>query len=510
MTSRTEEETRFPAVSSPVQAPEPSAEPRKEDAAGLEPPGGIAGGQDSTKETAVGAEPSGDAAGRTEPIREPAADRGGTSETTGLAGTAGETTDGRSSARDTADGAQPAGHATGGEESVKKTPATAKPAKEPTAKRVARIQKAYDDHTPVQGKVVAIVRGGYEVEVEGMTAFCPFNQIDIRRNDDQLSFVRQTLAFLVTSCKRRGRNISLSRRRYLEREARRAQRAARRKIKAGSIHDGTITSLTDFGAFVDLGGAQGMIHVSEISHERVSRPADKLKVGDPVRVRVLRAEAKKGRIALSLKALEPDPWEAVASHFKVNDVIAGRLVRVTEFGVFVEVAPRVDGLIHVSELPEGALAEMKGRAGTKQEMNVMVLRVEPGKKRISLAPAPDGTKPGEKVSVPSTRPGGIVNGRVESASSEGVIVRLAPGRVGLIPPNETSTPRGADLVKAFPVGTELKVMVMRGDRDDRRVRLSIRRAERQEERRQLEDYRKSAVSGAGSFATLGDFFRKKD
>lgn len=385
----------------------------------------------------------------------------------------------------------------------------------------ARLQKAFVDRTVVEGVIVAIVRGGYEVQVEGMTGFCPFNQIDIRRNDDQLSFLKQTLSFVVTAYKRRGRTLGLSRRRHLEREAqrearkaqrkaRKAQRETREAIKAGSIHEGKVQSLTDFGAFVDLGGVQGMIHVSEISHARVSRPADKLKVGDPVRVRVLKAEPKKGRIALSLKALEADPWEAIPSLLKVNQIATGRVVRVTEFGVFVEVAPGVDGLMHVSEVASGGLDEMKELAAQKQEINVTVLRIEPAKKRISLAPAPDGMKPGEMVKQFSAHPGSAVTGLVESASADGVVVRLGPGQVGFIPPNETSTPRGADLQKAFPAGKEITATVMRSERGERRVRLSVRRAERQEERRQLSDYRKSAVSGAGSFATLGDFFNKDD
>ncbi|MFQ5719208.1 MAG: S1 RNA-binding domain-containing protein [Acidobacteriota bacterium] len=384
----------------------------------------------------------------------------------------------------------------------------------PDSRKVAEVrsalQKAFKQRTAVEGKVIAIVRGGYEVDLGGVTGFCPFNQIDIRRNDDQLSFALQTLSFVVTAFRRGGRGVTLSRRRILEREASKAERQARRSVKAGSTLDGKVTSLTDFGAFVDLGGAQGMIHVSEISHQRVSRPADRLKVGETVRVRVLRSDPRKGRIALSLKALEPDPWKVVATRLRAHDVTAGRLVRVTDFGVFVEVEPGVDGLIHMSELPAGGLEAMKERLTSSPEMNVMILRVEAGKKRVSLAPAPEGTQPGDTVKVVSTRPGTIVTGSVESTGAEGVTVRLGPGTVGLIPASETGAPRGADLRKLFAAGSEVKALVMRSERDDRRPRLSIRRAARQEEKRQLQDYRKSASSGAGSFATLGDLFPKRD
>ncbi len=388
------------------------------------------------------------------------------------------------------------------------SPPSGAPAPEPPATPRARLREASKTGALVEGRVVAIVRGGYEVDVEGVIALCPFNQMDLRATTDQLSHVHQTYPFKVTSYKQRGRRVLLSRRRLLEKEARKAEREAMGRIQPGAELNGVVTSLTDFGAFVDLGGVQGMIHVSEITHQRIARPGDKLKAGQTVRVKVLKTDKRKGRLSLSMKALEPDPWKAALGSLKTGTIAPGRLVRLTEFGAFVEVAPGVDGLIHASEIPAAELEAYKEKAAAGAEILVHVLKVESGKKRISLAPAPEGLAAGDKVEMISLRPGRIVEGKVEKVEKHGVIVSIGPGQQGIIPANETGTPRNTDLAQAFKPGAEIRALVLGAERGDRRARLSIRRAERQEEKRQLEQYRRSAASGAGSFATLGDFFRK--
>jgi small subunit ribosomal protein S1 len=373
----------------------------------------------------------------------------------------------------------------------------------------ARLRAAHRNGSMVEGKVVAIVRGGYEVDVEGITALCPFNQIDLRPNTDQLAHLHQFYSFRVTAYKQRGRRVILSRRRVLEKEARKAERDAIGRLKPGTDHEGTVISLTDYGAFIDLGGVQGMVHVSEITHGRIDRPADRLTVGQRVKAKILKCDRKKGRVSLSLRALEGDPWDGIGGRVKNNEIIAGRLLRVTEFGAFVEVVPGVDGLIHLSEIPEEKLEGLRELASKEAEILVHVLRVEAGKKRISLAPAPEGAKPGERLQFKPLRPGRIVEGVVEKIDKSGVLVTLGPAQTGLIPPAETGAPRGADLAQHFQVGKTVRVQIMSSEKGDRWARLSVRKAERQEERRQLDDFRRSSASGAGSFATLGDIFRKK-
>src|SRR5437870_10969069 len=213
---------------------------------------------------------------------------------------------------------------------------------------------------PVEGKVAAVIKGGYEVTVGGLRGCFPFSQMDLRRVEAPDEYVGRVLEFRVATYADNGRNLVLSRRRRLEERAAEAAEETRKKIIPGAVLSGTVASLADFGAFVDLGGIQGLVPVSEISHSRVSRPADRLSVGEAVTVKVLRIDTEKGRISLSLKALEGDPWAAVPGRLRERQVIRGRAARATEFGIFVELLPGVDGLLHITEIPrnrQGALRE---------------------------------------------------------------------------------------------------------------------------------------------------------
>src|SRR5262245_58302252 len=164
---------------------------------------------------------------------------------------------------------------------------------------------------PVEGRVAAVIKGGYEVTVAGLRAFCPFSQMDLRRVETAEDFVGRVLEFRITSYSERGRNIVVSRRQLLQERAAQAAEETWQKIAPGAVMPGTVAALTDFGAFVDLGGVQGLVPASEISHSRVARPADRLRVGEAVVAKVLKVDGEKKKVSLSLKALEGDPWVAV-------------------------------------------------------------------------------------------------------------------------------------------------------------------------------------------------------
>jgi small subunit ribosomal protein S1 len=247
---------------------------------------------------------------------------------------------------------------------------------------------------PVDGKVAAVIKGGYEVTVGGLRAFCPFSQMDLRRVESAEEYVGRVLEFRVVTYGERGRNIVLSRRQLLEEQAAKAAEETRKKILPGAVLSGTVAALVDFGAFVDLGGVQGLVPLSEISHSRVTRPADRLRVGDRVSVKVLRLDAEKGRVSLSLKALEGDPWTTVAGKLRERQVVRGRAVRATEFGVFVELLPGIDGLLHVSEIPRNRQVELRDAAAAASEVSVLVVSVDVDKRRIALTLAPE-TDPAE-------------------------------------------------------------------------------------------------------------------
>lgn len=368
------------------------------------------------------------------------------------------------------------------------------------------LRAAAEGGVPVQGRVAGLLKGGFEVTVAGLRAFCPLSQMDLHRVDDASSFLGRTLDFLVTEMSEDGRRTVVSRRRLLAAEAKRLEAETRSRLVPGAILEGTVASIAPFGAFVDLGGVQGLLHVSEISHARVDRPEESLGLGERVRVQVLKVDAGTGRVALSRRALEEDPWKRAAESLQPRQVVEGRLVRATEFGAFVEVLPGVDGLVHQSELPHGALSKLREAARQRPIVAVIVLEVDARRKRVSLALAPEGTAVGEKVDAAKARVGDVVTGIVEKIEPFGIVLRLAPGQTGVVPKPESGVPRGEDLSHAFPAGSEVAAEVTAIEQGGRRLRLSVARAQKREERAALEKH--ASASPSGSLSTFGDLLRR--
>ena len=361
---------------------------------------------------------------------------------------------------------------------------------------------------PVEGKVTAVIKGGYEVMVGGLRAFCPFSQMELHRVNSPETFLRRTLEFRITRYSENGRNIVLSRRQLLEHRAAKAAEETRKTIVPGAILPGTVSSLAAFGAFVDLGGVQGLVPVSEISHSRLGRPADRLHVGQAVTVKVLGVDEGTGRISLSLKALDGDPWTAVPGALRAREVVRGHVVRMTDFGVFVEVLPGVDGLLHLTEIPRSRQGAMKEAAASGAELAVLIVSIDTEKRRVALALAPEGVAPGERVESLLAE-GAVVTGTVERVEPFGVFVRLGPGDVGLIPNAEMGTAQGADHRKAFPPGTAITVAVLAIAEGGKRISLSRARALLHEEQAETQAYlREASHTGGGFGLTLGDIVRQ--
>ena len=354
-----------------------------------------------------------------------------------------------------------------------------------------------------EGRVAGVVKGGYEVTVAGLRAFCPFSQMDVRRADSEQEYVGRVLDFRVTRYEEGGRNIVLSRRQILAEQAAKAAEETRKKIVVDAVLPGTVTSLTDFGAFVDLGGVQGLVPMSELSHARVARAGDRVRLGEAVTVKVLRIDEAKGKLTLSLKALEGDPWTAVAGRLRERQVVSGRAVRSAEFGVFVELLPGVDGLLHASEIPRHRAGELREAVAATREIAVMILTIDSGKRRIGLALAPEGAAVGAEMAS-SVALGAILTGTVERIEPFGVFVRLGPGQTGLVPTAELATERGADPRKQFPIGSEMKVMVLAIEEGGRRIRLSRDKALAHEEQSEAQAYMKEEGERRGFGMTLGD------
>jgi small subunit ribosomal protein S1 len=250
------------------------------------------------------------------------------------------------------------------------------------------LEQAFANGIPVEGVVTGEIKGGYEVQIGSVRAFCPGSQIDRRRVEGRI-YVGERLRFRITKLEAGGRNLVVSRRQLLDEEADAQAAATWERLHEGAVVTGTVTSLRDFGAFVDLGGIEGLVHVSQISHGRVTDPADVLQVGQRVEAQVVKIEADpKGgrRVGLSLRALAPDPWATARERFPVGTTVRGRVRRLEQFGAFVEVAPGLDGLVHVSRMVlDRRIAHPRQVVSIDDEVDVTVVEIDPAARRIGLS-----------------------------------------------------------------------------------------------------------------------------
>ena len=252
------------------------------------------------------------------------------------------------------------------------------------------LEQALAHGLAVEGVVSAEVKGGYEVQLGPVRAFCPASQIDLRRGGAAQEYVGQRLRFRVSRIEAGGRNVVVSRRALLEEEVAAQAAETWQRIQVGNVLPGVVSSVRDFGAFVDLGGVEGLVHVSEIGHGRVAHPSDVLQAGQAVEVKVLSVEPAeaggRARIGLSLRALAPDPWTAARERFPVGATVPGIVRRLENFGAFVELAPGIDGLVHVSKLVlDRRISHPRQAMAIGDRVEVTVLAVDDAQLRISLS-----------------------------------------------------------------------------------------------------------------------------
>jgi small subunit ribosomal protein S1 len=364
------------------------------------------------------------------------------------------------------------------------------------------LRAAFENRLPVEGKVTGRNKGGFEVSVAGMRAFCPLSQIALGKIENPDAFVGQTIEFRVTELSDDGRRIVVSRAALLKEEA--AGRAAetRGRIVPGAELTGRVKTLTPFGAFVDLGGVDGLLHVSEMSRRRVTDPKDVVQIGQEVRVKVIKVENDGKRISLSMKDQEPDPWHDVAERFAPGTEFTGRIVRSTDFGYFVEVEPGVDGLVHVSQLPHG-IKPGDAEVAIGATVQGWVREVDASKKRLSLSlRAIAVNDPWENASQ-RYGIGRVVEGTVDHAAAPGVFVELEPGLTGLIPNSEIGVAPGQDPTAVHQPGEKLTVRIMSIDPSRKRISLSheaAKAAADREEYTKIMDERNDENSGESAMA----------
>jgi small subunit ribosomal protein S1 len=251
------------------------------------------------------------------------------------------------------------------------------------------LEDAFAAGTPIEGKVGQTNKGGFSVDLGGVRAFCPFSQIDVRRADNPDEFVGHSYKFKILELSEDGRNVVVSRRALLQAERDAQATTTRANIALGDVMEGVVTRLVPFGAFVDLGGIEGLVHISQISHQRVGDPSDVLREGQQVKVKVLELQnlgmGRSERISLSMKALASDPWPETAGNVTPGTDVTGKVTRLVDFGVFVQLQPGVEGLIHISELANRRIIHPREVLNENDEITVRILDVDLDRRRISLS-----------------------------------------------------------------------------------------------------------------------------
>ncbi len=305
-----------------------------------------------------------------------------------------------------------------------------------------QLEDAFDTGLPVEGKVERAVKGGYEVRIARLRAFCPISQIDTARTDPSAHEGR-VYQFRIIEYKEGGKNIVVSRRALLEEEQRASAAEVRRSIVAGAVMSGRVASVRDFGAFVDLGGGvQGLLHVSEMGWSRVSDPSELLKPGDEITVKILRVDEDKQKISLGLKQLSADPWASVEDTYAVGQVRTGRVTRLADFGAFVELEPGVEALAHVSTFaPTGKSDAWTALVPQGMTGAFEILSIDLEKKRIGVALVPEGSSRADET---TRSQDAIVPGDTERAS------RGAAGKAGIARRQASQCARTAGEVTVNP------------------------------------------------------------
>ena len=337
------------------------------------------------------------------------------------------------------------------------------------------LEKAFEAQTRVNGVIYGRVKGGFTVDLGGAVAFLPGSQVDIRPVRDVGPLMGQPQPFQILKMDRARGNIVVSRRAVLE-ETRAEQRSELiQGLKEGMILDGVVKNITDYGAFVDLGGVDGLLHVTDIAWRRINHPSEALQIGMPVKVQVIRFNSDTQRISLGMKQLEADPWEGVAAKYPPGAKYTGRVTNITDDGAFVELEPGVEGLVHVSEMSWTKKNVHPGKiVATSQEVDVMVLDVDSSKRRISLGLKQVQRNPWEEF-VEAHPIGGEVEGEIRNMTEFGLFIGLSADIDGMVHMSDLSWDEPGELAMAkFEKGQIIKAKVLDVDVEKERISLGIK------------------------------------
>jgi small subunit ribosomal protein S1 len=364
-----------------------------------------------------------------------------------------------------------------------------------------KLEEKFARAERVEGTIFNVVKGGFTVDLDGATAFLPRSQVDIRPIRDVAPLMHIAQPFEILKMDKRRGNIVVSRRSVLE-ESRAEQRSEIvQNLEENQIVDGTVKNITDYGAFVDLGGIDGLLHVTDMAWRRVNHPSELLTIGQSIKVQIIRINQETHRISLGMKQLESDPWAAIGSKYPLNTRISGKVTNITDYGAFVEIEPGIEGLIHVSEMSWTKKNVHPGKIlSTSQEVEVLVLEVDPVKRRISLGLKQTLDNPWNSFAAQFPN-GTIVEGEVKNKTEFGLFIGLEGDVDGMVHLSDLDWNRpGEQAIEDYNKGDMVKAIVLDVDIEKERISLGIKQMSK--------EGASSAPSDAGGAASSSSELRK--
>ncbi|MGZ5935252.1 MAG: 30S ribosomal protein S1 [Rhizomicrobium sp.] len=338
-----------------------------------------------------------------------------------------------------------------------------------------KLEKAFQANEKVTGVIFNQVKGGFTVDLEGAVAFLPRSQVDIRPIRDVTPLMNVNQPFQILKMDRRRGNIVVSRRTVLEETRAEQRQELVQNLEEGQVIDGVVKNITDYGAFVDLGGIDGLLHVTDIAWRRVNHPTEVLNIGQQVKVKIVKINHETHRISLGMKQLQADPWQGIEAKYPVGMKLTGRVTNITDYGAFVELEPGIEGLIHVSEMSWTKKNVHPGKiVSTSQEIEVQVLEVDSVKRRISLGLKQTMRNPWE-VFVEKFPPGSTVEGEVKNKTEFGLFLGLEGDIDGMVHLSDLDWKRpGEQVIEEYKKGDMVKAQVLDVDVEKERISLGVK------------------------------------
>src|SRR5580692_11105140 len=338
-----------------------------------------------------------------------------------------------------------------------------------------KLEKAFQNNEKVTGQIFNQVKGGFTVDLDGAVAFLPRSQVDIRPIRDVSPLMNNPQPFQIRKMDRRRGNIVVSRRTVLEETRAEQRQELVQNLEEGQVIDGVVKNITDYGAFVDLGGIDGLLHVTDIAWRRVNHPSEVLNIGQQVKVKIIKINHETHRISLGMKQLLDDPWQGIEAKYPVSARFKGRVTNITDYGAFVELEPGIEGLIHVSEMSWTKKNVHPGKiVSTSQEVEVQVLEVDPVKRRISLGLKQTMRNPWE-VFVEKYPQGSVVEGEVKNKTEFGLFLGLDGDVDGMVHLSDLDWKRpGEQVIEEYKKGDKVKAQVLDVDVEKERISLGIK------------------------------------